>query len=80
MKKGKFLILVVALAALFVGAYVLYDKLSQNYAAPQLSYTEEQGQTEETETSAAPDFTVYTADGAAVKLSSFFGKSVVLNF
>lgn len=28
----------------------------------------------------APDFTVYTADGTAVKLSDFAGKPVVLNF
>ena len=28
----------------------------------------------------APDFTVYTADGTAVKLSDFKGKPVVLNF
>ena len=30
--------------------------------------------------SPAPDFTVYTADGAAVKLSDFRGKPVVINF
>ena len=29
---------------------------------------------------AAPDFTVYTLDGEAVKLSDFLGKPVVLNF
>ena len=29
---------------------------------------------------AAPDFTVYTADGQAVKLSDYLGKPVVLNF
>ena len=28
----------------------------------------------------APDFTVYDADGNAVKLSNFFGKPIVLNF
>ncbi len=28
----------------------------------------------------APDFTVYDADGNAVKLSDFFGKPIVLNF
>ncbi len=28
----------------------------------------------------APDFTVYTADGQAVKLSNYLGKPVVLNF
>ncbi|MDQ9824562.1 TlpA disulfide reductase family protein, partial [Acinetobacter sp. 163] len=28
----------------------------------------------------APDFTVYTVDGEAVKLSDYFGKPIVLNF
>jgi thiol-disulfide isomerase/thioredoxin len=28
----------------------------------------------------APDFTVYDADGKAVKLSDYFGKPIVLNF
>lgn len=32
------------------------------------------------ETVPAPDVTVYTADGQAVKLSDFFGKPIVLNF
>ena len=32
------------------------------------------------ETVPAPDVTVYTAEGQAVKLSDFFGKPVVLNF
>lgn len=32
------------------------------------------------ETIPAPDVTVYTADGQAVKLSDFFGKPIVLNF
>lgn len=35
---------------------------------------------EETETSPAPDFTVYTYGGDEVKLSDFLGKPVVLNF
>jgi len=40
------------------------------------------GDTEETAPDAvlAPDFTVYDADGNAVKLSDFIGKPVVLNF
>lgn len=33
-----------------------------------------------TEPQKAPDFTVYDADGNAVKLSDFFGKPIVLNF
>lgn len=35
---------------------------------------------EEANTQAAPDFTVYDADGNAVKLSDFTGKPVVVNF
>ena len=35
---------------------------------------------QQTQTTPAPDFTVYTADGQSVKLSDFAGKPVVLNF
>ena len=80
MKKWKFLILVLVLAVLFVGAYVLYDKLSENYDAPQLSSAEQQGQTSEEVSYTAPDFTVYDLEGNGVKLSDFFGKPIVLNF
>lgn len=44
---------------------------------------ESDGQAEdatEEETTPAPDFTVYDADGEAVKLSDYFGKPIVLNF
>ncbi len=45
---------------------------------------EESGEEEASETGEenvqAPDFTVYDADGNAVKLSDFFGKPIVLNF
>jgi len=39
-----------------------------------------ESETEEEAYYPAPDFTVYTADGEAVKLSDFAGKSVVINF
>lgn len=44
---------------------------------------ESDGQAEdatEEEATPAPDFTVYDADGEAVKLSDYFGKPIVLNF
>jgi peroxiredoxin len=86
----KLLIWVLAFAVVIVGAYVLYNRLSadmelggiatvaqETVAAETVedtaSETEDQG-------SEAPDFTVYDADGKAVKLSDYFGKPIVLNF
>lgn len=42
--------------------------------------TEETAAAEEPQKQAAPDFTVYDADGNAVQLSDYFGKPLVLNF
>lgn len=56
---------------------------AQNEAEEETSETETEEETaEETakEPVIAPDFTVYDADGNAVKLSDFIGKPVILNF
>ena len=56
------------------------------YPAPDSSYEndasgdESSSSAPESDEFAAPDFTVYDAEGNAVKLSDFIGKPVVLNF
>lgn len=95
-KKTSFLVLVLVLAALIGGAYVLYGRLSAGAGADNLSVqtppsAQAPGETgapqdsaapEETEPPKvkAPDFTVENADGEAVKLSDYVGKPIVLNF
>ena len=84
--KKVFLVLVLALVLVLVGATVLYDQLSGMADPEQLmpqgtEPTTPEG-TEPTQVALpkAPDFTVYDADGKAVKLSDYFGKPIVLNF
>ena len=92
--KKVLLILVLTLVFVLVGATVLYDQLS-GMADPEQLTTQrtEPPAPDGTEPSApdgteptrverpkAPDFTVYDADGKAVKLSDYFGKPIVLNF
>ena len=95
-KKTSFLVLVLVLAALIGGAYVLYGRLSAGAGADNLSVQtppptqtpEETGAPqdsaapEETERPKveAPDFTAVDADGTEVKLSDYVGKPIVLNF
>ena len=67
---------VLALVLLIGGASMLYDRLGQEYSIENLAPTE----VTEAAKNTAPDFTVYDADGNAVKLSDFFGKPIVLNF
>ncbi|MBE7017151.1 MAG: TlpA family protein disulfide reductase [Ruminococcaceae bacterium] len=82
-KKKALLIVVVVLAVILVGASVLYKNLGDDIATEQLAVTEtpapENG-SGETDDVAAPDFTVYDADGKAVSLSDYLGTPVVLNF
>ena len=92
--KKVLLILVLTLVFVLVGATVLYDQLSgmadpeqlmtQRTEPPAPDGTEPPAPdgTEPTrvERPKAPDFTVYDADGKAVKLSDYFGKPIVLNF
>ncbi len=80
MKNKKGLIIIAGiLAVLLLGAYVLYDKLGEEYRQEQLGIVED---TQEPSSQAvpAPDFTVYDAEGNEVKLSNYFGTPIVLNF
>lgn len=91
MEKNKRVLLIIALALALVlgGAGLLYRQLSAGYTPEQLSLAAgeqvpaasspapEEG-TEDSQT--APDFTVYDAEGNAVKLSDYFGRPIVLNF
>ena len=84
--KMKLLLLVLAFALVLGGAYVLYTQLGDTVTPNQLAT--QPGAGEQTDPSGAqapdriqaPDFTVYDADGRAVKLSDYFGKPIVLNF
>ena len=86
----KRIIIWIAVAALsvgaMVGAYGLYNKLSEGYkpempSLPELDATDEnEAESETVSEYLAPDFTVYDEDGNPVKLSDFFGKPIVLNF
>ena len=90
MKKNQTLLAVVlAFVLLLGGAYVLYDKLSQEVTPDQLAVqdgaqAQEDGKSEtgedEAEKVPAPDFTVYDREGNEVHLSDYVGKPVVLNF
>ena len=83
MKAIKVIIMILVLAILITGAYVLYNKLAPTVENNQLA-TEAPAETgaEETEPSktAAYDFTVYDAEGNKHKLSDFQGKPVIMNF
>lgn len=75
-KSLKWIISVIICVGLFAGAYVLYQSLSDQYNTNQIADDNTQSDNQY----AAPDFTVYTQDGKAVKLSDFKGRPVVLNF
>lgn len=79
MSKKKVLILVLTLAFLVAGASVLYQKLADS-DMPGATVNNAQGEAQAEKKHQMPDFTVYQADGSAVKLSDFRGKPVVLNF
>ena len=91
MEKNKrvLLIIVLVLALVLGGAGLLYRQLSAGYIPEQLSpaggeqvpaaSSPTAGEPAEA-TQPAPDFTVYDAEGNAVKLSDYFGKPIVLNF
>lgn len=93
-KKRTLIIIILVFALLLGGAALLYDQLAGDYAPEQLtiaegeqvpaenaqSAAEQGGEDKEAELQMAPDFTVYSAEGDAVKLSDYFGKPIVLNF
>ena len=76
--KTTLIVLALVLAVFLVGASVLYKTLTESIDADQLAT--EATQETEAELMQAPDFTVYDANGKAVKLSDYIGKPVVLNF
>lgn len=91
--KKSLLIWALVFAAVIAGAALLYNSLSKDAMPEQLatqgttvpaetfaSEPEETEATEETQPTAAPDFTVYDIDGNAHNFSDFVGKPIVLNF
>ena len=68
-----------ALAALLVGAWFLYDSLKDGYQPDALATQPEQETDAGEEKRQAPQITVYDAQGKPVKLSDMVGKPVVLN-
>ncbi len=66
---------VIAFCALFAGALMMYDNLSESYLS---DATPSEHPTENTEL--ATDFTVYDSKGQPVNLSDMRGKPVVVNF
>ena len=82
MKKTTLLILCLGLAALLLGAGVLYNKLSENMAVGGLATQPPAEPVETTEAPdySAPDFTMQDWEGNERKLSEFVGKPVILNF
>ena len=81
------LILVLVFVVLLGGAYVLYSRFSDDFKQEQLSgqAASNAGDSvssgaDDKEKQAAPDFTVYDADGNAAQLSDYIGKPIVLNF
>ena len=85
MKAIKVIIIILLLAILITGAYVLYNKLApsmNNQLMGQPTASESADGTEGTEPPKVPmpDFTVYDLEGNKLKLSDFQGKPVILNF
>lgn len=91
--KRNLIILLLVFALVLGGAGILYRQLGRDLAPDQLATQEPPRETERDsgsqpenqteaplETPKAPDFTVYDAEGNAVRLSDFAGKPVVLNF
>ena len=80
----KVLIWVLAFAVVIAGASVLYNRLSSEVEVGGIATTpaaaeDPTGETEP-QPSAAPDFTVYDAEGNPHQFSDFIGKPVILNF
>ena len=81
MKSKKAFVILFIAAAAFLGVCTwLYAILSTKYQPEQLATKSSQASDSAAESNLAPDFTVYDADGNAVRLSDFIGKPIVLNF
>ncbi len=70
-------VIAVLCVALFAGAYMLYDRLKDDYAPSNLAPTAADAPSEAVET--APDFSAQDENGNTVKLSDYFGTPIVLN-
>ena len=74
--------LIIVFAAIIIAAVILYNALAPGYN--QDTKSQPTGSTAQASASAssipAPDFTVYDAEGQAIRLSDFKGKPVVVNF
>ena len=82
--KTKTIALIAAFALFIAGSVWLYNSLKANTnALPEVENEQgevQTGETGEAEKTKAPDFTVYDAEGKAVKRSDMQGTPVVLNF
>ncbi|MEG2377631.1 MAG: TlpA disulfide reductase family protein [Clostridia bacterium] len=74
-QKVKFIIGAVSLALLITASVIIYNKYAKNAPAPPPPTTQEEAKRVK-----ASDFTVLDMAGKEHKLSSFFGKPIVLNF
>ncbi len=90
MKKNILWVVIAVLCiALFICAYLLYDRLKDDYAPSNLAPVQteettiapasEQSETTQEPVQTAPDFTAEDPQGKSVKLSDYFGKPIVLN-
>lgn len=85
-KQVKFILVLLGIAVFFLGTSFLYQFLSDRYDPQNVTVTDEQGDVtgdsskNSTQPMLAPNFTVYTEDGTAVKLSELYGKPIILNF
>ena len=85
-KQVKFILALLGIAVFFLGTSFLYQFLSDRYDPQNVTVTDEQGDVagdnseNSTQPMLAPNFTVYTEDGTAVKLSELYGKPIILNF
>ena len=94
-KKLSWIVVAVLLVGVIGGASVLYERYSGEVEREQLAVEEsvqsesseatenkeaEDSSAEEQELAMAPDFTVYDAEGNAVKLSDYIGKPTIVNF
>lgn len=81
MKKTlKWVLLAFMLVVIVLGAFLLYNKLSDKYTPNNLSENTQGTSAQNNEFDPAPDFTVLDYNGNEVKLSDYKGKPVVINF
>jgi len=79
--KTKTIALIAVFALFIAGSVWLYNSLKDSTdALPNIETGQGEVQNNEADKTKAPDFTVYDAEGKAVKLSDMRGTPVVLNF